>query len=59
MHPISKRPISMDSLNIALKDINYLIKPDVPPKRQALQCLKRLKRKYYIDRAEMRIKTTC
>jgi len=49
----------MDSLNIALKDINYLIKPDVPPKRQALQCLKRLKRKYYIDRAEMRIKTTC
>ena len=59
VHSLSKRPISVDSVKQAIRDIHFAIKLDQPPKKQALLCLKQLMRKFLIARAEMKIEITC
>lgn len=59
VHSLSKRPISIDSVRQAIKDIHFPIKLDQPPKKQALICLKQLMRKFLIARAEMKIEISC
>lgn len=59
VHSLSKRPISIDSVQQAIKDIHFPIKIDQPPKRQALTCIKKLQRKFLLSRAEMKIQITC
>jgi len=59
VHSLSKRPISIDSVKQAIRDIHFQIKLDQPPKRQALLCLKQLIRKFLLARAEMKIEITC
>ena len=59
VHSISKRPISLDSVKQAIRDVFYQIKTDQPAKKQALLCMKKLMRKFLIARAEMKIEITC
>lgn len=57
-HPESKRPFSVDSIKAALKTIHFAPRLDQPAKKQASDWLKKLREKYYIERAEMKIKIT-
>jgi len=59
VHSISKRPISLDSVKQAIRDVFYQIKLDQPAKKQALLCMKKLMRKFLIARAEMKLEITC
>lgn len=59
VHSISKRPISIDSVQKAIKDIHFAIKIDQNPKKQALECIKMLQKKFLLSRAEMQIQITC
>ena len=59
VHSLSKRPISIDSVKQAIRDIHFPIKLDQPAKRQALFCMKQLMRKFLMSRAEMKIEITC
>lgn len=56
VHPDTKRPFNVESLEAAVHDIHFPIKLDQPAKKQALECIKELQKKYYIARAEMKIK---
>jgi ribosome maturation protein SDO1 len=58
VHPVTKRPISIEAIKKAMKDTHFPIRLDQPPKRQALECFKLLQRKYMITRAEMKIHIT-
>jgi len=57
-HPESKRPFSLESIKAALKAIHFSPKLDQPAKKQASDCIKKLQSKFYIARAEMKIKLT-
>jgi ribosome maturation protein SDO1 len=57
-HPESKRPFSLESVKAALKTIHFSPKLDQPAKRQASDCIKKLRETFYIARAEMKIKLT-
>jgi len=58
VHPDSKRPFSVDSIKAALQSIHFAPKLNEPVKKQASDCIKKLIEKYYIARAEMKIKFT-
>jgi ribosome maturation protein SDO1 len=58
VHPETKRPFSIESIKAALNSIHFAPKLDQPAKKQASDCLKKLIDKYYIARAEMKIKLT-
>lgn len=58
VHSISKRPISLDSVEKAVKDIHFPIRLDISSKRQALLCIKKLQRKFMISRAQMEVQIT-
>lgn len=57
-HPESKRPFSVDSIKAAMKAIHFSVKLDQPAKKQASECIKKLRERFYIDRAEMKLKMT-
>lgn len=57
-HPDSKRPFSLESIKSALKTIHFSPKLDQPVKKQASDCIKKLREMFYITRAEMKIKLT-
>ena len=48
----------MDTIKNAIKDVHFPVKHDQPAKRQALQCIKMLQKKYKIARGEMKIRIT-
>jgi ribosome maturation protein SDO1 len=56
VHPESKRPFSIDSIKAAINEIHFPIKLDQSAKKQALDCFKQLHRRFYIVRAEMKVK---
>ena len=58
MHPVTKRRFTQDAIKTAIKDIHFPVKHDQPAKRQALQCIKMLQKRYKIARGEMKIKIT-
>ncbi|KAL4506761.1 hypothetical protein ABPG72_001182 [Tetrahymena utriculariae] len=55
VHPDSQRKFSVDQIQKAIKSINFKIKPDQPAKKQALECIRLLCKKFYLQRAEMLI----
>jgi ribosome maturation protein SDO1 len=57
-HPENKRPFSVDSIKSAMKEIHFSVKLDQPAKKQASECIKKLRENFFIDRAEMRLKLT-
>ena len=59
VHSVSKRHISYEAIYGGIKDIHYAPALDRVPKAQALRCLKKLARKFYITRSEMQIKISC
>lgn len=58
VHPITNRHFTLDSIKAAIKDIHYPVKLDQPAKRQALDCIKLLQKRYKISRAAMKIRLT-
>jgi len=56
VHPDSKRPFSVESIKAALKAIHFAPKLNEPVKKQVSDATKKLIAKYYIARAEMKIK---
>lgn len=58
VHPDSKRPFSVESIKAALKSIHFAPKLNEPVKKQVSDATKKLIAKYYIARAEMKIKLT-
>lgn len=58
VHPITNRHFTLESIKAAIKDIHYPIKLDQPAKRQALECIKLLQKRYNIARAAMKIRLT-
>lgn len=59
VHSVSKRPISIDSVKQAIRDIHFKVQLDQSPKKQALLCLKQLMRKFFLARVEMKVEITC
>lgn len=57
-HPETKRPFSVDSIKGAMKEIHFSVKLDQPAKKQASECIKKLRERFYIARAEMKLKLT-
>jgi ribosome maturation protein Sdo1 len=43
---------------MAIKDIHFPLKLDQPAKKQALDCIKLLQKRYKIARGEMKIRVT-
>lgn len=43
---------------MAIKDIHFPLKLDQPAKKQALECIKLLQKRYKISRGEMKIRIT-
>lgn len=58
VHPVTSRHFTLESIKAAIKDIHYPIKLDQPAKKQALECIKLLQKKYKIVRASMKIRLT-
>jgi len=58
VHPSTKRRFTHDNIKMALKDIHFPLKLDQPAKKQALECIKLLQKRYKIARGEMKIKIT-
>ena len=58
VHPVTARHFTLESIKAAMKDIHYPVKLDQPAKRQALDCIKLLQKRYKISRAAMKIRLT-
>lgn len=56
VHPVTKRRFTQETIKTAIKDIHFPVKHDQPAKRQALQCIKMLQKRYKIARGEMKIR---
>jgi len=58
VHPDSKRPFSVESIKAALKALHFAPKLNEPVKKQVSDATKKLIQRYYMARAEMKIKLT-
>ena len=58
VHPLTIRPFPVDIISTAMKTINYKVKINDDTKKQAMECIKILLRKYKIKRAQMLIRIT-
>jgi ribosome maturation protein SDO1 len=56
VHPLTKRRFTPDNIKLAIKDVHFPLKLDQPAKRQALDCIKLLQKRYKIARGEMKIR---
>jgi ribosome maturation protein Sdo1 len=56
VHPSNSRHFTIESIKAAMHSIHYPVKLDQPAKRQALECIKLLQKRYKIMRAMMKIK---
>lgn len=56
VHSCSKRPIAAASLEQALKDIHFQVRSDQSTKKQAMDALKKLEKKFMLMRAQMKVK---
>ncbi len=50
VHPITKRRFTPETIRQAVKDIHFAFKTDQTAKKQALDCIKLLQKKYKIVR---------
>ena len=50
VHPTTKRRFTFENIRQALKDIHFAVKTDQPAKKQALECIKLLQKRYKISR---------
>lgn len=55
VHPDSQRKFSIVQIQQAVKSVGFKVKPDQPAKKQALECIRLLLKKFYMRRAEMLI----
>lgn len=53
VHPTTKRPFSFESIQAAMKSVNFTPKLNQPGKKQAVDIMKVLQKKYNMVRAEM------
>ncbi|EGR34870.1 ribosome maturation protein SBDS, putative [Ichthyophthirius multifiliis] len=53
VHPDSNRKFPVNQIQQAMKSINFVVKNDQPAKKQALECIKILTKKYYMKRADI------
>lgn len=58
VHPTTKRRFTPETIKVAIKDIHFPLKLDQPAKKQALDCIKLLQKRYKIARGEMKIRVT-
>ena len=58
VHPDSQRSFSIEDIRQAVKDVQFIVRPDKPAKAQALVCIKLLAQKYFIERAKMKVRVT-
>ena len=58
VHPTTKRRFTPDNIKLAIKDVHFPVKLDQPAKKQALDCIKLLQKRYKISRGEMKIRIT-
>jgi len=58
VHPVTQRRFTPDNIKTAIKDIHFPVKLDQPAKKQALDCIKLLQKKYKIVRGQMKIRIT-
>jgi ribosome maturation protein Sdo1 len=50
VHPTTRRRFTFENIRQALKDIHFAVKTDQPAKKQALECIKLLQKRYKIAR---------
>jgi ribosome maturation protein Sdo1 len=58
VHPATKRRFTHENIKNAIRDIHFPLKLDQPAKKQALDCIKLLQKRYKIARGEMKIRLT-
>lgn len=58
VHPVTKRRFTPDNIKLAIKEVHFPLKLDQPAKKQALDCIKLLQKRYKIARGEMKIRLT-
>jgi ribosome maturation protein Sdo1 len=58
VHPATKRRFTHENIRQAIKDIHFAVKTDQPAKKQALECIKLLQKRYKIVRGEMRVRVS-
>lgn len=58
VHPITKRRFTPETIKLAIREIHFPLKTDQNAKKQALDCIKMLQKRYKIARGEMKIKIT-
>ncbi|CAK79949.1 unnamed protein product (macronuclear) [Paramecium tetraurelia] len=55
IHAISGRQLTQQSIEYAISKVQFVVKTDKPVKLQALQCIKKLKESFFIQRAPMKV----
>lgn len=58
VHPISQRRFTPENIKMAIREIHFPVKLDQPAKKQALDCIKLLQKRYKIARGQMKIRIT-
>ena len=58
VHPVSKRRFTTENIKLAIKEIHFPLKLDQPAKKQALDCIKLLQKRYKISRGQMKVRIT-
>lgn len=56
VHPTNSRHFTLEAIKAAMRDIHFPVKLDQPAKRQALECIKLLQKRYKLIRAFMKIR---
>ena len=59
VNPQTKLPYTVSFVEKAMKEIHFSVNPKKSAKKEALDVIKLLEKKYPIQRAKMRIKVTC
>ena len=58
VHPVTKRQFPVDSIETSMKSIKFKVKMDADTKKQAVECIKMLVKKFKVERARMLIRLT-
>ena len=55
VHPVSNRPFPVDVIEEAMKNVRFKAKMNEDSKKQAISCIRLLKKKFKVTRARMLI----
>lgn len=58
IHPQTKRPFPLEVIEDAVKSLGVAVRTNDSSKKQAIETIKQLKRKFWVERAPMKIRVT-